>query len=184
MIYIKKIHRGDDGYTDVAMGRVPKDSPVVELMGDIDELISTLGIVRSILSGCTSMSEIVSTIRNIQVVLMMMASHVAGKINEEVVKCEVHVKELEKEIEKISNFVGHVDRFVIPGTSFESSLIHFARTVCRRAERRAVVLMRSNMIARHCFIYLNRLSDLLYLYALYVDIAKGVNIDHLQAPNR
>lgn len=176
---MKKEHRGDDGYTDVARGRVPKDSPLIEFVGSIDELISFLGIVRSILAKNNGLSFISLNIKNMQIVLMLIARAVVGYFNTHTQDFHKYVSDIEKEIATINEKISLGFCFTIPGGSYESSLLHFARTLCRHAERRAATLLRNGMIDRYAYIYLNRLSDLLYLYAIYVDVIRGIDIECL-----
>lgn len=177
---MKIIHRGDDGYTDVIGARVPKDSHIIEFIGSIDELVSFLGIVKSVISKEEILRNIVIKIDEIQVVLMKIADRAAGWRRYEDELFNRYTEELEKDIKKFSEAISVNQCFVIPGTSLESSFLHFARTLCRYVERRAVALLRENIISKSIYIYLNRLSDLLYLYALYADIIRGINIECLK----
>ena len=75
----------------------------------------------------------------------------------------------EQQIDVISEKLEPLKRFILPGGSRGASMIHFARTVCRRAERRVVTLMHEDEINRETVVYLNRLSDLLFVLARYVN---------------
>lgn len=174
---MKKIHRGDDGYTDIVRGRVSKDSHVIEFVGSIDELVSFLGIIRNILVGNSNFDSISKNIKNIQIVLMYISSSVIGKV-QVIDDFQKHVTDIEKEIELLEHEIKKYC-LIIPGSSYESSLLHFARALCRYVERRAVPLLKDSIISKHAYIYLNRLSDLLYLYAVYVDVIRNISIECL-----
>lgn len=171
---MKKIHRGDDGFTDVVWGRVPKDSHIIEFLGGIDELVSFLGIVRGAVARLSNANFIEVSIKNIQKVLMTIGSSVAGKIHIDDAGFRKYVIDVEKEIEMLSQKIASGPCLVIPGSSYESSLLHLARALCRYVERRATPLLREGLISKSAYAYLNRLSDLLYLYAIYVDVLRGI----------
>lgn len=175
---MKKTHRGDDGYTDIRGLRVAKDSPIIEFIGGLDELTSFLGIVRSVLSRDVSLNTVTAGIKSIQITLMSIASIVAGKApGDNDLLLQGYVDDIEKEIIIMNRKISLEQCLVIPGGTYESSLLHFARALCRYVERRAVPLLRDGVLNKYAYIYLNRLSDLLYLYALYVDIIKGVEVE-------
>lgn len=177
---MKKIHRGDDGYTDVAGDRVPKDSPIVEFLGSLDELISFLGVVRSVLAKDHALGSISSSIKRIQIVLMAMASAIAKKLYKDFSQ---YVIDIENEIAALVKKIPLEYCIAVPGSSYESAILHLARTLCRYVERRAVVLLRNGVFDRQSYIFLNRLSDLLYLYAIYTDFVRGINIECFSLEN-
>jgi len=167
----KPVHRGDNGYTDIVEGRIEKDSPIIEFIGELDELISFIGLVKAYLrnSNIEKYRHAISMLTEIQQRLMSMASYVAtlGKKPSPIDKGVVN--EIEEVIKKLSNEVVMPRGFIIPGSSVESSLLHVIRAICRRVERRAVKLLRERIIDSNTYVYLNRLSDLLYVLALYLN---------------
>lgn len=180
---MKKIHRGDDGYTDVFGLRLPKDSPIIEFLGEIDELVSIAGVVKSMLKESGMFHKIINDITYTQRTLMRIAGYVAS-----VVKSSVHNTAppiTQKDIAVLENSIDNlwvtvaVNRFVIPGSSKESALLHLLRAVCRRIERRAATLLRSGVIDSLVYIYLNRLSDWLYVIALHVNKIRNIEEDYL-----
>ena len=84
------------------------------------------------------------------------------------------MSDLEHEIDKIEARLSPLHHFIIPGGSKTASLLHLARTVCRRAERAVVALSRKEKTDPHIIIYLNRLSDLLFVMARQVNRKKHV----------
>jgi len=183
-IIMKVIHSGDDGYTNIGDRRIPKDSPIVEFLGCLDELISFLGIVRSSLNmggnNNSSFRNISENLKKIQLSLMLMASTIAKteNIHKMDVDFKKQVMEIEKEISELSNKMTINKRFVVPGTSRESALLHYARALCRRVERRAASLLRDKSLDKHAYAYLNRLSDLLYIYAIFVDFTRNIKVEY------
>jgi len=159
---------GDKGWTSLYCGkRVSKDSAHVEACGSLDEVSSFLGMAKSALKDKNSKR----VIHLIQEELIILSAEVAtsvagsGKIKKRVGIGSICV--LEKEIECLENKCNIKMRsFCIPGNTAASSALDVARAVTRRAERRSVTPLKKGMIKNpHIVVYLNRLSDLLYLLA-------------------
>jgi len=176
---MKKIHFGDDGYTTICNERVPKYSLVVEFIGNIDELVSILGLIRAYIGNYSELAELREILKEIQVNLMNIASSV-GTCSKEALYRE-HIDSMERYIEVLwNNIISRSEpRLVIPGGSIESSLMHIARTICRRVERLGAKLLHEGRLDKNSYIYLNRLSDLLYVYSRYIDLIKHVQIEYL-----
>jgi cob(I)alamin adenosyltransferase len=81
---------------------------------------------------------------------------------------------LELLIDEMTEVVGPLENFILPGGSIGSAHLHVARTTCRRAEREATTLARQESIGTNVLIYLNRLSDALFVMARYENHQKGV----------
>jgi cob(I)alamin adenosyltransferase len=177
----KRIHRGDDGYTDVIGGRVTKDSPIIEFIGELDELISFIGLVKAYLksSGGKDYEHIAAMLAEIQQRLMHIASYVAtlGRKSSPISKDVLN--SIDRTIEDLSSKISVPRGFIIPGSSIYSSLFHVVRAICRRVERKSVRLLRENIIDNNAYVYINRLSDLFYLLALYLDKINDVTEDVL-----
>jgi cob(I)alamin adenosyltransferase len=165
---------GDKGDTSLFDGqRVPKDAMRIEAYGTIDELNSVLGIVRA--DGTDpKIDEILSQIQN---QLFELGADLATPRSVR----KKHIKRfeakdatpLEKTIDELEGHLKPLSNFVLPGGSPVAARIHFARTVCRRAERAIVRLSRNEDIGEGIIVYLNRLSDLLFVLARYANhIAK------------
>ncbi|MGQ9599587.1 MAG: cob(I)yrinic acid a,c-diamide adenosyltransferase [Anaerolineae bacterium] len=163
--------RGDDGYTNLlGSERVPKYDPRPETYGAIDEAQAILGLVRA--SHCTSYSaQMLLTIqRDLSALMAELAA--AGNVNSPFAGSITpdHVRCLEEWIAECEAQVQRPGEFVIPGGSQPGAALHLARTVVRRAERWAARLTHEGVLANQQVMrYLNRLSSLLFVLALYED---------------
>ena len=164
-IYTKK---GDSGSTGLFGGsRVPKDDIRVECLGALDEVNSTIGLLRVKLS---AEHEWQPKLHRIQKDMMDMMSHLARpsdtkKINTNPMPedgaafCEAWIDELEAAMTSPSDY------FLLPGGSEVSALCHMVRTQMRRGERRLVSLMKTDTVHTAIPAYINRLSDLFFTLA-------------------
>ncbi len=142
-----------------------KDDLRITLGGEIDELSAVLGIVRA--EGLTAKhAEMILRIQNELLQLgTEIACHTPFPCGLRTLGRE-HVRQMEREIDGIENLLPPLKQFVIPGDTKISAYLHFARTVCRRAERGLVTLMRKEPERSPVLpAYLNRLSDLLFVMA-------------------
>lgn len=152
---------GDEGTTSLVGGqRVSKASARVRAYGDIDELISVLGIIRA------DIPEIDSEIRKIQEVLMTASAYVASENDVKSLPAlkDENIAVLERLIDGMTSQMPPQRAFILPARPRSASLAHFARTVCRRAERSTVALNDTSDGVLYTSRYLNRLSD--YLFTL------------------
>ena len=167
---------GDKGTTSLVGGkRVPKNHPRVEAYGDLDELISFVGII----IGDTDIAQVKSDLRKIQENLMLISAHFASDGS---VKALKEVKEeaialLEGEIDRMTGALPPQTAFILPGAPRVSSECHVARTICRRAERHSLAIGTggegNTEVSEQLIIgqkYLNRLSDYLFTLARYLCI--------------
>ena len=158
---------GDDGTTALGAGqRVSKDSLRVETFGTVDELNSHVGA--AIASGIEP--RLAESLRGIQNDLFHLGSDLCvteeGKAVRPVPRVEArHVEALERLIDGFSAELDPLENFVLPGGTVGAAHLHVARTVCRRAERLAVKLSREEAVGDLVVVYLNRLSDLLFVMA-------------------
>ncbi len=156
---------GDDGETSLVGGkRVSKASKRVDSYGDVDELNSVLGISRA----KTNEFELNDIIRFIQNDLFIMGGDLATPNDSEFNVPRVTSKmagTLEELIDKFLSEVGDLKEFILPAGNEGGAYLHLARTVCRRAERKVAHLSKSEDINKNVLIYLNRLSDLLFVLA-------------------
>ncbi len=160
--------KGDKGRTSLFLGgMVAKDNPRVELEGVLDELCSFMGMSKSLVRD----KQIKSRLEELQKDLFVIGAEVAT-LTTHLSKLSRRIDEgdnerLEKLIEKIESKRRPSERcFVLPGENLVSSVLDVGRTIARRAERRAVTLTKKNILKNpFILIYLNRLSDLLYLLA-------------------
>jgi cob(I)alamin adenosyltransferase len=176
MVYLSRIYTktGDLGDTGLGDGsRVPKDHPRVTAYGSVDELNSVLGILHTKFPPDTGANdfnvEVAELIRTIQNDLFDVGADLCVPINAQTsqalrVSTEQAVR-LEQAIDRHNERLQPLNSFVLPGGTAAAAWCHLARTVCRRAERDVVTLARSEKINPQVIIYLNRLSDLLFVLA-------------------
>ena len=169
MVYLNRIYTksGDLGETGLGDGRrVRKDHPRVAAYGEVDELNACLGVVLTV-DGVPE-SELLRDIQNDlfdvggDLCVPIGQTEEAGK-NLRVTAGQV--EKLEKAIDRLNEPLEPLRSFVLPGGSNAAAYLHLARTVCRRAERSVVTLMNQEKINPQVLIYLNRLSDLLFVLA-------------------
>ena len=159
---------GDKGDTSLYCGeRVPKDDIRVEVCGALDEVSSFLGMAKNI-AGDNKTKRIANYIQKELFILgaeIATAPGAAKRMTKRI--CADSVCILEKEIGCLENkYSIRMRSFCVPGANLPSSTLDIARAITRRAERRCVTLARKGMIKNNnILIYLNRLSDLLYLLA-------------------
>jgi cob(I)alamin adenosyltransferase len=169
--------RGDSGETDLFGGtRVAKDDLRVEAYGAVDELNAALGAAAAM----SPHPENQALCRSIQSVLFDLGAYLAAPDAERRAKSRIpeprqeDVDALEAEIDALEAALPPLRRFVLPGGSAPAAAFHVARTVCRRAERRAVALDHESPLAPGALRYLNRLSDLLFSLARAENRRAGV----------
>jgi len=159
---------GDDGKTSLFDNtRVWKSHDRIMSYGAIDELNSTLGIVLAMKLD-NDLNEIVSKIQND---LFIVGSDLANPDmnNQEIRTTKKMVSILEDMIDKLENELSELTSFILPGGTILASIIHLARTIARRAETHVVALSQNEEITNESFIYLNRLSDLLFIIARIIN---------------
>ncbi|OPG98587.1 ATP:cob(I)alamin adenosyltransferase [Chryseobacterium mucoviscidosis] len=159
---------GDEGQTSVIGGRVIKDDDRVEAYGTIDELNCFVGQAISFIDQTNGeFEDLREHLLEIQQELFDCGSDLAFvKISETKYKVrDEMVTRLEQWIDQYDAENPKVERFILPGGSLLSSTLHVCRTVCRRAERRAVTLGQHTDINPSVRRYLNRLSDYFFVVA-------------------
>jgi len=149
---------GDTGDTGLGDGtRVPKDSPRVHALGEIDELNSAIGL----LLAEQPPAGISAALADIQHDLFDLGGEVC--IPGHTSMGEKQVARLEALLDEFNKDLPPLKEFILPGGTRAASLAHLARTVCRRAERALVSLARAEPVGTAARKYLNRLSDLLFV---------------------
>lgn len=174
---------GDRGETSLFGGqRVSKDHLRIASYGTVDELNSILGLAASFLQE----GDLKSLIYQLQNELFNVGADLATpyeKTSGEIIRIkQADIQRVEELIDKWDDKVSPLKNFVLPGGSTASSYLHFARTVCRRAEREVVKLAREVVIGNEVVIYLNRLSDLLFVLARYANVESGTKDVDWQKP--
>jgi cob(I)alamin adenosyltransferase len=170
-IYTRK---GDKGETEVLGGsKVPKDHLRIEAIGQVDELNALLGLFTAF-SDDERVNKLLCAVQKDIFVIGAEFAASGGKAKLHRRIGPQRVSELEQEIDKIEAQLSPLHHFILPGGSKAASLLHFARTVCRRAERSAVALSRKEKVDPQIIIYLNRLGDLLFVMARHANRKKRV----------
>jgi cob(I)alamin adenosyltransferase len=167
---------GDDGLTGLlGPGRVPKHDLRIAAYGTVDELNAVLGVVRCL--GLDAATDQLAA--RLQDELFVVGSALAdplpdGKFHNAITAA--HVEYLEHTIDRLEAELEPLREFILPGGTPAAAYLHLARTVCRRAERLVVelALEKREAVARPVLVYLNRLSDLLFVLARAVNRNAGV----------
>lgn len=159
---------GDKGTTSLYDGtRVSKDFIRVESYGTIDELNSSLGLAKNYIE----VEEIKALVSKLQRSLFDVAGELAtsdySKFKTRVT--EDDIKFLEEQIDHFTSIMDQENCFILPGSNLSSGHLHVARTICRRAERRMITLKSQEDISETVMKYVNRLSDLIYSIARFLE---------------
>ncbi|MHB8546021.1 MAG: cob(I)yrinic acid a,c-diamide adenosyltransferase [Nitrosotalea sp.] len=165
---------GDDGTTGlIGNKRVKKSSPRIASYGMIDELNASIGIILSSKLG----KDIRVLLTKIQNDLFVVGADLANptlKNNSNRVTSEM-VSYLEKEIDRLEEKLSPITYFILPGGDLIASHVHLTRAICRRAETNIVYLLESEDLNNTCLIYMNRLSDLLFVVARTINKRKKIS---------
>ncbi|MBD3653629.1 cob(I)yrinic acid a,c-diamide adenosyltransferase [Kangiella sp.] len=153
--------QGDKGMTRLAnQQHLKKSHPRIEAIGTVDELNAALGLLVASIKK-PQHEAIVSAIRNIQNQLFSLGGELASPPQEMLKQSDV--VQLEAWVKTWNQKLPPLKEFVIPGACIASAHAHFARCVARRAERRLVALAENKTVTELSIVYLNRLSDLLFI---------------------
>ena len=159
---------GDAGETGLGDGsRIDKTALRVMAMGDVDELNSLIGVL---ITQC-QMEDIQQHLQDIQHVLFNLGGELSIPGAELVL--DKHVLTLESLIDEYNAYLPPLKEFILPGGSLAAATCHLARTVCRRAERTVITAGKTETVNQFSAIYLNRLSDLLFVLARNLARAAG-----------
>ena len=165
-IYTKTGDTGDTGL--FGGGRVAKDHPRVEAYGDVDELNAVLGMARAVELMPRVDEVLVPIQRDLFAIGALLATPHPEKMREQLAKARIdedRIAQLERAIDDCDSELEPLKSFIVPGGTPKAAALHVARTVCRRAERNVVRLRHVEDIPQLVVIYLNRLSDLLFVLA-------------------
>ena len=159
---------GDDGSTGMADGsRLSKSSYLVSALGEIDELNSWIGLLAS----SSQLKQEVELLRKIQNDLFNIGGYLAMRSNIGLNKKKIEW--LEEKINDLNKELPSLDNFILPGGHKDSSKAQIIRAVCRRSERTLVMASETELINKNCIIYINRLSDFLFVLARKINIDSG-----------
>jgi cob(I)alamin adenosyltransferase len=167
---------GDDGQTGLFGGeRTFKNDPRVEAYGSVDETNACLGVARS--TGLAA--DVDLTLARVQAQLFVLGAELAtppahrSRLRLPLLAAE-DATALEVDIDRLEQGLPALTSFVLPAGTAAASALHHARTVCRRAERAVVAVREAAAVRPELVIYLNRLSDLLFVMARHQNHAAGV----------
>lgn len=170
-IYTKK---GDLGQTFLfGGGPYPKDSERIDAYGTVDELNSVLGCALSEME-----AELADILREVQKQLFVVGAELATinpapEMEAGFIQAK-HVVALENQIDAWETELEPLKKFILPGGNHAAALLHLGRTVCRRAERQVVTVSHDIGVRPEMIVYLNRLSDWLFVLARIVNLRSGV----------
>lgn len=170
MLYTRK---GDSGTSGLfgTKERFPKDSPVYDALGTLDELNALLGLCRANAGAWRGELSVADELEKAQQNLFIAQAEMAGAEKQILT---AHLDELEYTIDDIESLIQNPHAFVLPGATELSALLDYARTVSRRAERAAVRARSVRPLSPNTVAYLNRLSSLLYALARYTAGEAGI----------
>lgn len=168
--------RGDQGQTDLLGERVSKDDPRIEVLGELDETTSAIGLARAQVRRAASGDVLIDVQRDFYRIMAELAF--TDETRPDTYRFErARVEWLERVIEEVSSTITLPREFVLPGESVAGAALDVARTVARRAERRAAALSRAGTIGNpEIPRYLNRVSSLLFILARAEDAGEGEDV--------
>ncbi|MGB6241514.1 MAG: cob(I)yrinic acid a,c-diamide adenosyltransferase [Castellaniella sp.] len=167
-VSIVSTRTGDDGTTGLGdKTRVPKDAPRIAALGDVDELNSAIGLWRT----ASLPAEVDALLNRIQHDLFDLGGELCipgwTALNDD------HVLRLDDALKRYNAELGPLKEFILPGGCPAAAHAHMARTIARRAERAVVTLSHQETVNPPVLHYLNRLSDLCFVLARYLNRAAG-----------
>lgn len=174
---------GDQGETGLVSGnRTLKSDARIELYGELDELNSRIGLACSHLTSDSHFREIVNFLHHIQSAIFDLGSNLAcevenrSKYNLPQIS-DLFIQEIELEIDKLDADLQPLKNFILPGGTVSASCIHLCRTNARAVERRLVHYYKISKeeLPTNSIIFLNRLSDYLFVLARHVNKINGVS---------
>lgn len=169
--------RGDEGLTDLrTMDRVSKASERIEAYGSVDEVNALVGRARP--TGYSDVDDLLEQVQNHLHIVQADFANPEPDADDPVVVAD-HVTWVENAIDQFDEELAPLEDFILPGGGDAGARLHHARAVCRRAERRAVALVSVDDGANEtAVVYLNRLSDLLFVLARVTNARDGVTEEH------
>lgn len=172
-IYTKRGDKGETSLYDSQSSqrlRVSKDSLRIKAIGSVDELNSLLGVARAFVEAPIT----VKILKEIQADLLTVGSILAGSN----LKFSINkTKRLEKIIDKLESTLPVLANFILPGGSISASLVQLARSVARRSERTLVRLNKKENVPGEIMVYINRLSDTLFMIARQINLQNNTKED-------
>ena len=169
-IYTKRGDKGKTGLYATASKqkkRISKESLEVRTLGLIDELNSFLGVAISF----SNVAEVTSYLKEVQKNLLVIGSVTAGS---KLKFSDIEVRKMEKIIDKLEGDLPVLSNFILPGGTVLASHLHCARSLSRRTERGMISLSKKRKVDPRILVYMNRLSDFLFMLARFVNAGAGL----------
>lgn len=161
---------GDKGETSLFGGeRVQKNNQRINAYGTVDELNAFIGLALTE----TKSDEVRNVLIDLQNKLFVVGSDLATPETEKNKKLKISrtnedfIKKAESDIDNFTEKLDELRNFILPGGSKSSAMLHVCRTICRRAEREIVALKSSEIVNQNIIVFLNRISDLLFVLSRY-----------------
>lgn len=176
---------GDDGYTGrLGKGRLPKNHPLIEVIGTIDEASAALGMARAQSQIAATVELVVKVQRDLYFLMAELSATEENASQFRIIDAD-RLSWLEKQTDLIGSLVDVPEEFIIPGDSPVGAFFALARTIVRRAERRLVELQTTEKISNPNILrYLNRLSSLCFLLELQENQLADSSRHTLAKPDR
>jgi cob(I)alamin adenosyltransferase len=167
---------GDDGTTSLFDGsRVDKSHLRVTAYGEVDELIAYFGVVASSFEKKSEVKDLVIKLQHHLFALGAKLANPKDKKQKEKANFDKEkIEFLENTIDYFDEKLPPLKNFILPGGSIRASHLHYARVVCRRAERAIIKLHHNEPVNSTILVYINRLSDLLFILARYVNFEEKI----------
>ena len=173
-VYTKK---GDSGTTQlIGENNVSKSDLRIECYGQVDELNSSLGFCKALIENYKEVKDkdsVLDPINKIQNDLFNLGTMLAvsddSKTDDFPSISDKEINYLENLIDSFNDKLNSLDSFVLPSGSLSGAYFHVCRTICRRVERRCVLLSSSENVNNQIIIYLNRLSDLFFVWSRWIN---------------
>jgi cob(I)alamin adenosyltransferase len=168
---------GDDGNTGLLGNvRVPKDSRRIEAVGAVDETNAALGVVLAHLPTAPSCRQAGAWLNAIQSELLIIGTLLSTPPADTKKHADLpshRIQALEDQIDQMEKDLKPMKNFILPQGTPGAAFAHQARAICRRAERRVVALSHEERVDKTVMIYLNRLSDFLFVLARWINTQEG-----------
>ncbi|MDE1871142.1 MAG: cob(I)yrinic acid a,c-diamide adenosyltransferase [Candidatus Micrarchaeota archaeon] len=166
--------RGDGGSSNLIGGPpIAKDDPVFDIIGDMDELNSFIGVAMLYVNDTAIMRDL-TTIQDDIFSISAMLANMRGSTSIEKLRVP-ETKMLEDEMARLGKSLPELRKFVLPGGSRPSSYLHVARAIARRVERRLVAFRKVHELDNGMVKYANRLSSFLFVAALYMNSEESIS---------
>lgn len=168
---------GDKGETSLFTGqRIPKNDPYMEAIGTVDECNCSIGVALSFMDDTSSFSKLKEQLKLVQHALFDVGAALAtprtsasdSKLNKTRFDHDATAL-LERWMDEMDTKLPELHSFILPGGHPSGACLHLARSICRRAERWVVPLNKQGDVSDHVLVYLNRLSDYLFILSRYVN---------------